>query len=199
MCLVIAHHDLGPADVLLDLDEGLLVLRPSLTPFEQKRAARRILAESGIVQKAAGAWCRCGDLLDLLDHNGGRGRVAQVAALTFATAAGVILTSAATAAPAAAEAYATPAWQAAKRVYGLTGCTYDDGAAECSSRHHGRVTVRTDSHPGVPVEYHLEGVGLNVAIRRFESTTTRDAWLTTHAAHVSRFAEQSAIYKPGPT
>lgn len=63
MCLTIAHIDLGAADVLLDPAEGLLVLRPALTPGERLKAARRILRAAGVAQPGTGVTCRCGDPL----------------------------------------------------------------------------------------------------------------------------------------
>lgn len=64
MCLTTTLFDLGPADAVLDLDENLIVLRPSNTPAERLQAARTLLARNGIRQSVPGvATCLCGDVL----------------------------------------------------------------------------------------------------------------------------------------
>lgn len=64
MCLTITLHDLGPADALLDLEEGLLVLRPSCTPDERLELARCLLTRNGIPQTCRNvAVCSCGEVL----------------------------------------------------------------------------------------------------------------------------------------
>lgn len=69
MCIDVAHFDLGPADVAVDLAERLLVIRPRLSPEDKTHAARRALTSAGVPQPRrdlAAVRCLCGGDLDVV-------------------------------------------------------------------------------------------------------------------------------------
>lgn len=65
MCLTVALADLGPADALMDLGEGLIVLRPTMTTIQRRLAVRRLLHGADIPQVGGLVLrCHCGEPID---------------------------------------------------------------------------------------------------------------------------------------
>lgn len=199
MCLTIAHHELGAADVLLDHAEGLLVLRPTLTPGEQVDAARRILDAAGVEQVGQGVTCRCGEPLNMPGCDGPT--VRRFAARSFAATAAAGLIAAGvvgvnTTSAAADDVFEVPAWSETVDRLGLE-CHYGERSARCTSRALGpvHVSVVPAPLPGV-TEYRLESAADTMYVCRFPTVEARDAWVADHTEDAEPIGERGALHEP---
>lgn len=200
VCLTVAHVDLGAADVLLDYAEGLLVLRPALTPAEQVTAARRVLEAAGVEQAGHGVTCPCGAPVTMPGCDEHTLRRHKVRGLAATGAAGLIVAGVfglGSAAPAAAvDPFETASWHAVVDELGLE-CTYAADTAECTSRALGpvHVTVERDA-PLADLEYTLDNAGDDLYLCRFHTTAQRDAWVAQHPDDAEAVAELGALHAP---
>jgi len=65
MCLTVVSVDIGHADALIDMREGLLVVNARLEPEDQWDAARIMLIKAGVDQPEGRVTCPCGEALPM--------------------------------------------------------------------------------------------------------------------------------------
>lgn len=188
MCLTVAHHDLGPADALLDRAEHLLVLRPTLTPAQRRRAARGVLAEAGCPQSRVGVvvTCLCGHDLPVdpvSPVSEDRSKLATLGVTgTLAMLCVALLGGASPAA--AADPFDRAEWRESMSILGAT-CEYEGRFATCEGLPLGLRYVSASRVEHGHVRYEAtDARGRALVGHVFDSDHERAQWLVHHPGAV---------------